>query len=238
MHVWFQHIWHTGFFFVSRVAPFFYPFCLVPSPCTCLLLPVRTYCFSAWQSLGLTKGWRAVEGVILWASVARLAANHLYEHTGGQREPHDFSLTCTEEMSEAHPDHTNSEWFTDCSDIDPHCGYSQWGRWTQTEHILLFSISVLLFSVSFICLLKVPLVKSCFVLNFIDVVLPIYNLPDTISHMGSQAPFSHPSDMRESWDCAWMCWCLQVSTSAWQMCVISNQYTGKSQIINSYVLWG
>ena len=84
-----------------------------------LLLPVRTYCFSAWQSLGLTKGWKAVEGVILWASVARLAANHLYEHTGGQREAHDSTLNSIEEMTEAHPDHINSQWFTDCSDIDP-----------------------------------------------------------------------------------------------------------------------
>lgn len=42
-----------------------------------------------------------MKGVILWASVARLAANHLYEHAGGQREAHDFSLTTIEEMTEA-----------------------------------------------------------------------------------------------------------------------------------------
>lgn len=48
-----------------------------------------------------------MQGVILWASVARLAANHLYEHAGGQREAHDFSPTSIEEK--AYPDHTNSQ---------------------------------------------------------------------------------------------------------------------------------
>lgn len=102
MHVGFEHICHK--FCLYFLSP-----SLIPSPCIHLLLPVRTYCFSAWQSLGLTKGWRAVEGVILWASVARLAANHLYERTGGQIEAHEFSPTSVEEMTEAHPDHTNSQ---------------------------------------------------------------------------------------------------------------------------------
>lgn len=87
----------------------FHTFSLIASSCICLLLAVRTYCFSAWQSLGLTKGCGAVEGGMLWASVARLAANHFYESTGGQRETHDFSLTSIVEMTEAHPDHTSSQ---------------------------------------------------------------------------------------------------------------------------------
>lgn len=90
-------------------------FSLIPSYFIHLFLPVRTYCFSAWQSLGLAKGWGAVEGVILWASVARLAANHFYESAGVQKESHGFSLTSIEEMTEAHLDHTNSQWFNDCS---------------------------------------------------------------------------------------------------------------------------
>lgn len=57
----------------------------------------------------MTKGWRAVEGEILWASGARMAANHLYEHAGGQAEACSFSLTCIEEMTEAKPDQTNRQ---------------------------------------------------------------------------------------------------------------------------------
>lgn len=93
------------FFFVcvSLLSP-----SLIPSPRIRLLLPVRTYCFSAWQSLGLTKGWRAEGGVILWASVARLAANHIYERAGVQREAHDFSLTSIDQMTETLPDRADS----------------------------------------------------------------------------------------------------------------------------------
>ncbi len=137
--------------FVSSLATSFHPVSPTPSPCTCLLLSVRTYCFSAWQSLGLTKGWRAVKGVILWASVARLAANHLYEPTGGQREAHDFSPTSAEEMTEAYPNLSSGQWFTDCFGIDPRCRFSQCGKCTQTVHVVLFTISVFSFSAPFIC---------------------------------------------------------------------------------------
>ena len=98
-------------------------------PCICLLLPFRTYCFSVWQSLGMTKGWRPVEGEILWASVARLAANHLYEHAGGQREAHYFSLASIEEMNEAHPVNTNQQPVIHFySDVDPRCRYLEWAK--------------------------------------------------------------------------------------------------------------
>lgn len=57
----------------------------------CLLLSARTYCFPAWQSLGLTKEWKAVEGGIVWALLARLTVNHVYEDAEGHSEDHVFA---------------------------------------------------------------------------------------------------------------------------------------------------
>lgn len=64
------------------------------------------------QHLRRPKGWSwwGDGGVKLWASVARLAANHFYEHAGGQKKAPRFFflLNSIVEMSKAHPELTSS----------------------------------------------------------------------------------------------------------------------------------
>lgn len=74
---------------------------------SCLLFPtVRTYLSVYGRQRGLGAG--GAVGVKLWASVARLAANHFYESAGGQKKTSDFSLTSIVETTKAHPELASS----------------------------------------------------------------------------------------------------------------------------------
>lgn len=73
----------VGFFFFLSPAISFHPF-LHPLSLHSSFTASQTILFLSVAELRADKGgWRAVKGGILWVSVARLAANHLYEHAGG-----------------------------------------------------------------------------------------------------------------------------------------------------------
>lgn len=70
----------------------------------------------------------ALEGLILWASVARLAANHLYERVGGRKRWGSWFLLDVCRGNDCGPDNTRNQRSTDCSLIDPQSRKSVSGR--------------------------------------------------------------------------------------------------------------
>lgn len=87
----FQHVCQRDIFFYNLLSLF------LPHPLYSSLTASQNILFLSMAEfradIGVGGGrGLVVDGVILCALVARLAANHFYESTGGQKEAHDFSL--------------------------------------------------------------------------------------------------------------------------------------------------